>query len=440
MGTKRKNKSSKRSSKRQSKAQLKYDLTDKEKKSMSIEEKELYLRSRRKPDGGATGWNPLEAACFHLALRKYGCGHWDTINYFLPHQNTAQFNCFGQKLFGQQSLYAFSNIVLEPYESWKEVCTQPGLRKNGVKTHEGPPLTSAKKREVKDSWRKRETRVDYEIPVVENRGRNYTKLYQQVCVTEQKVLEECQKRGIKDWQDTSPITPEDAKMWLDQPEKWPTPVVWDVDKELECLAGQDNVYPLIRLVEDEDWYRSDQMLHWAFLDGSCFLDEEIYPKPKKNVDISIAGLNPKNFIKPEEAMKGLVKKIPAPKKPVIDEEEVEDNEDTDEEEEEEVEEKEETVAEEEDSDDDVAMEEPTSARPAANDATPVKDWTKKDFLKFLEEHGFSQGVISRAKERKLDGENCLNLTIEQSEYIFGDAQTKYDISIMSTLRKFGYCD
>jgi hypothetical protein len=49
-------------------------------------------------------------------------------------------------------------------------------------------------------------------------------------------------------------------------------------KELQCKKGQDNVWPLVRMVHDEEWYKTDQILHWNFVNGRLLLDAVVLEK------------------------------------------------------------------------------------------------------------------------------------------------------------------
>eukprot|EP00494_Astrolonche_serrata_P024170 UN24428 len=49
--------------------------------------------------------------------------------------------------------------------------------------------------------------------------------------------------------------------------EFPQITTWDYDRELKCMKGQDNLWPLVRLVENEEWFQADQCLHWNFLAG-----------------------------------------------------------------------------------------------------------------------------------------------------------------------------
>merc|ERR1719410_1317118 len=122
----------------------KYGLSDEQIAKLSDEKKQSILANYRNFEDSATGWSPIEAALFRLALTKYGCGNWDLVAHFLPHHNTAQLNVFCQKLMGQQGLFAFTDIPLDPYDVFLKNSQTPGLRKSGVKVHEGPPMTSAR--------------------------------------------------------------------------------------------------------------------------------------------------------------------------------------------------------------------------------------------------------------------------------------------------------
>jgi len=117
-------------------------------KKMTIQEKEYFLRNYRKFERGV-GWNPLEAAVFYLILKQHGCGQWSTFEYYLPHQNTAKYNTFAQKLYGQQSLAPFSGMKVDPYLVFKEKTDLIALRKNGVRVHNGIPLSTAEKKREK---------------------------------------------------------------------------------------------------------------------------------------------------------------------------------------------------------------------------------------------------------------------------------------------------
>jgi len=291
----------------------KYDLSKKEWNKLNTGEKEQFLRKFRTLDNG-TGWNPLEAALFYLVLKKYGCGNWDSVSYFLPHQNTAQFNTFCQKLFGQQSLYAFSGLRVDPYENFLEGIDTLGLRKNGVRVHEGIPLSTAEKKAVKAKWKEKAHVLTYDLPVVEDRGRNYTKLWWQMELTSNLIANEAKKRNIEDQLDTDrDMGPKhhekvDHKKWMDEPYDWPKPTVWNVDREFQAQKRQDNLWPLIRMVEDEDWYKADQALHWSFLEGKIFRDKE-FQKNLKNEDdvpdLQLTGIDPERM-----RTRCRVKKIP----------------------------------------------------------------------------------------------------------------------------------
>eukprot|EP00494_Astrolonche_serrata_P027769 UN28033 len=236
---------------------------------MSIKDQEQKLASFRNFEGGI-GWQPLQAALFRLCLTKYGCGNWDTISYFLPEQNTAQFNTFTQKLFGQQSLAAFSGMKLDPYDVYSELCTKPGkLRKNGVVTHEGPPLTREQKAENKEYYKKKQKLIDFEIPIVENRSRNYSKLHCQMEYQDHVVEKVLAARGRKNAHLVEYKEGEFPNFdeFLDPFPEFPSITNWNFANELKCPKGQDNLWPLIRLVENKEWLQADQCLHWNFLSG-----------------------------------------------------------------------------------------------------------------------------------------------------------------------------
>lgn len=387
----------------------KYDLKlvngSSEWKKMSSAEKENYLRKFRSLDRG-TGWNPLEAALFFLVLKKYGCGNWETMSYFLPHQNTAQFNTFCQKLFGQQSTYAFSGLRVDPYEAYLEGSHKTGLRKSGVRVHEGVPLCTSKKKEVKQSWAKRQRTCLYDLPIVEDRSRNYTKLWWQMETQMHLIRSEARRRGIEDeiiGQDLGPETIKkiDHTKWMDKPYAWPKPTKWNLDAEIETTKGQDNPFPLIRLVEDEDWYKTDQALHWAFIEGKIFKDKEFSKqfKPNDIVDTSLAGVDPAK----------LRARCKVKKSKETYEMEVE------------------------------AENQQLETDPEAFGC--VASWSPEQLAQYLRENDMPSTVVSKLEELRVDGRKSFVLAMNEAEKVFGDnrsALDKYDSLMMRASRKYGF--
>merc|ERR1739838_517274 len=76
------------------------------------------------------------------------------------------------------------------------------------------------------------------------------------------------------------------------------------EREFLCLEGQDNMWPLMRMVEDDDWYAIDQSLHWNWVGGDLFKDP-IYREQFKGIntrearweekDLSLAGIDPRKI-------------------------------------------------------------------------------------------------------------------------------------------------
>lgn len=390
----------------------KYKVKKKEWASWSTKEKELHLRNFRKLDNG-NGWHPLEAAAFHLILKKFGCGSWETMSYYLPHKNTAQFNVFCQKLFGQQSLYNFSRLKVDPYRNYKDVCKKLALRKSGVVVHEGIPLSTAEKKRNKDVWRKLEHEMPYDIPVVEDRSRNYTKLWWQMEATFRKIKEEAAKRGrLNEVLNARNLGPNhhkdvDHTKWMDKVYQWPKPTVWDVDAEFQCQKGQDNPWPLIRMVEDEDWYRSDQMLTWNWINGKIFADptyrKQFQTKKTGMIvqkDLSLAGID---YTRLKGAGKQkAVKKAPKPnpeRKPM----ELELN--------------------------------------KFNAFGAVSTWTCDQLIQYLSECGLPPTLISKVEKERISGKKAFNLGLDEANKLFEESAPLmeiFDKAMMGACRKFGF--
>jgi len=252
----------------------KYGLTDEYIETLSREKKFAHLQERV---NSTAAWNPLEARVFYQCMRKYGSGSWDNMPFYLPHQNTSQYNVFGQRLMGQQSLAPFSHLPIDPYVVWKTNAVKPGLRKSGVKVHEGKAKSSAEKKALKIHWESFSMDDQSDIPLVEDRGRNYGKMHDVWCGIEDMCLEEIHKRGIDLAEEMAELEDADCpdhSEWMDPPYSFEPITQWDPDTELKCLKGQDNPYPSIRLLEDDHWWWMDQAAHWAWIDGSIH-DEDV---------------------------------------------------------------------------------------------------------------------------------------------------------------------
>jgi len=252
-------------------------LTNADLKKMTRKEKEVHMllqKSSTKILSQGVGWSPLEAALFYLVVAKYGAGQWEKAQYFLPHKNTAQINVFCQKLFGQQSLAAFSNLKLCPYEHYLiNALAKDRVRKSGVVIHTGPALKTVQKKALKAEKSKRQILLNVELPIVEDRAQNYTKLFRQMDRVQREIEDELRGRG--EWEnakkdDRKPFDPKLPKQFLEPLQKWPKFTNWKPGKEILMFRGQDNPYTVIRMPEDDAWLQGDQNFHWKFLSGDCF--------------------------------------------------------------------------------------------------------------------------------------------------------------------------
>jgi len=258
---------------------LKYDkLSPEEIKKMSPKEMEFYMLKQRPTchfDTGV-GWSPLEAALFYLVVSKYGVGQWEKAQYFLPHKNTAQINVFCQKLYGQQSLAAFSNLKLCPYEHYVVNALNPNkIRKSGVVVHSGPALTNAQKKQQKIKNGESQILLNVDLPIIEDRSRNYNKLFRQMDRLNHQIEDELKSRGEDVWEkakggDQKLFNGKVARQFLEPLTKWPRYTKWTPGEELKICKGQDNPYPQIRLCEDDEWLAGDQCFHWKFMGGEFF--------------------------------------------------------------------------------------------------------------------------------------------------------------------------
>jgi len=401
----------------------KYDLSMADIKKMSDEEKEEFLRSSRNYEG-SSGWRPLEAALFRLALTKYGCGNWDTCSYFLPHHNTAQFNTFAQKLFGQQSLAPFSGLKLDPYEAYLRNSEKHQLRKNGVVVHEGAPLTSQAKRELKEEWKKKEHAMDFELPIVEDRARNYTKLLTQMMEMESRVIDEEKRRGVSEdvnWKFSDDgVIFEDWMTEMNLDNDFHQLTDWDRDTELNALKGQDNLWPLIRFVEDPEWYEADQFLCLNWVSGRCALDLPEFGASGEDGYLDV-------FI-PEtaEIQEGDRKQ----RKTNVNES------------------KEEDMAVDDDDNDDMAGEENEPEMLELDEESnvppekPFSKWTCKEFCDYLVSKQVSAKIIEGCRRYEINGKNCINKTEEVLTEIGvfdnKEMESSWCTTVMAAMMKYKY--
>lgn len=355
------------------KCQFKYEEHSQEYyANLSREEQRQEINGFRNFEGNGAGWSPLEAALFRLALTKYGCGNWDTCSYFLPHHNTAQFNTFSQKLFGQQSLAPFSGLKLDPYDVFLDICLKPTLRKNGVVVHEGAPKTTAQKKELKASWAERQKFIDnLSLPIVEDRARNYSKLLAQMDEMEKRVEKEILSRdGLTAEIDWDADSEEDLifEEFLDQPTCFPQITEYEYDTELQCKRGQDNVWPLVRMVHDEEWYKADQVLHWNFVNGRCLLDAVAFDKSLQEPANAWKIKKGKDESRIHTAPKVKQKELPA---------EIIEN--------------------------DIEMKE-SAKEPQSK---PLKFWTSEQVIDYLIETGMKPQIVETCRKNKISGKNIM---------------------------------
>lgn len=399
----------------------KFDKSLAEIQRMTDREKEEFLRASRNYEGGS-GWQPLEAALFRLALTKYGCGNWDTCSYFLPHHNTAQFNTFAQKLFGQQSLAPFSGLKLDPYEGYKENLQKHQLRKNGVVVHEGAPLTSVAKKALKESWAEREHDIDFEnivLPVVEDRSRNYTKLFSQMLEMESRILEELEERNLASetlWNYEDDLIFEDFTDNTPLEEHFPKITEWDLDLELQAMKGQDNLWPLIRFVEDDDWYAADQFLTINWVSGRCAMDLK---------DVGQCADN-SVYIPPSASVTNQQRK----KRKIIAQDNEESKEaDNDNEEEEEM------ANENEDMDEEMPMDEESNI---PSDKT-VSQWSCEELCDYLVTQDLNTSIVEGCRRHKIDGASVVNLDESILQDIGAlDHEREWSSAVFSAIMKYKY--
>merc|ERR1719195_486139 len=174
------------------------------------------------------------------------------------------------------------------------------------------------------------------------------------------------------------------------------------------------------MVEDQDWYKQDQALHWSFVDGSIFKDpifRKQFKKEKEPLDLSLAGVDPKKM----RRRCGIVKvpgeyemEVEAELRPVEDKDEDDSDEEEDEEEEE--------VDEEEEGDDDEEEEQKFGH---------VASWTCEQLVRYLREQGLPESVLKKLEEKKVTGKRSLNLEIEEADEIFPDKSlmAQYDQTV-----------
>lgn len=369
----------------------------------------LEMSNMRQNDCGA-GWNALEAAQFQLVMSKYGAGNWDVAQYYLPHHNTAQFNNLGQKLFGQQSLAAVSGLKICPYMIWKENATKRTLRKNGTVVHTGASLQTDEKKAIKIENASKQHVMRWDIPVVEDRGHNYSKLMVQSARMCAEIDDELTRRGL-DTHCVHKYKKREAchERWLNPPTEWPQAAPWDLKAEYMCPKKQDNVWAKCRMVESNAWLQCDQAGLWSYLNGSCF-NHKNYPdlKQKKKRDNKIDNIDKKRLVnrfkiagrKTGNCKEHWLKLRGEQKKK--------------------------------------RRKEIKKAASKRYQQKKVNDWTSLDLCSFLKANGWTSAEVAKVRLEGITGKNCFNLPLDAAERALGSLQTKYDQLLMRAMRTYGY--
>jgi len=403
------------------KCEMKFDLTEAQLKKMSTEEKINILKGARSFEGGSGSWKPLEAALFRLVVTKYGCGNWEFASFFLPNHNTAQFNTFCQKLFGQQSLAIFSGVCMDPYTAFLENCTTERLRKNGVIVHEGPPMSSEAKKKLKNYNKSRETLRTYDLPIVENRSMNYSKLFRQMAYTKNQIDIEIRRRGLEPKVDFHKEENFTFEEFLEPLTPFGRICDWNYDTELLSKKGQDNLWPLVRMAEDPKWFALDQLFHWNFVSGRNILEyiqDGTIKMDEETVEV---------FIPRQDAFDI------SPVSMVVDESEEEKSENLDE------------IIMDEVSVEELSLKEESEPEPIIRETI---DWTKQKALhtwnckllcSWFKMKNAPERLITKMEKLKVDGSQALNLTLKKlSELGVESNDAFWSQTLLEAIATYGY--
>jgi len=242
------------------------------------------------------------------------------------------------------------------------------------------------------------------LPIVEDRTKNYSKLMAQMEEMEKRVENEILSRGLLPEIDWDADSEEDLifEEFLDQPTPFPQITEYEYDKELQCKRGQDNVWPLVRMVHDEEWYKADQVLHWNFVNGRCLLDAVAYDKSlqQKPTDWKI---KVKDESRIHTAPKVNKKELPA----------------------------EDSIIE-----NDIEMKESIKEQ-----SKPLKFWTADEVIDYLIEAGMKPQIVETCRKNKISGEKIMEKgmqILQESGLESAEDEQKWSMVLFRAIQKYGF--